>query len=297
MSSFAMTSGGVSSTVQDTFDKTKQEIDDLQSQIERVAGVATQISAITRQTHLLALNATIEAARAGEAGRGFAVVAGEVKALARQTAQATEEISQILATLNHHADQLSINSTKLAEHLTASYGAADSLVSVPPSDPYDMLPVTDPDPIEYAEPPHDPTGPTEDHIRLVQETFAQVLPIAEQAAELFYNRLFEIAPEVRSMFPDDLTEQQRKLMAVLKVAVNGLKNPDKLIPVVQELGVRHKNYGVVDDHYGVVGEALLWTLEQGLGDAFSPEVHEAWAEVYGLLDCHERSRCFCLEPI
>lgn len=283
MSSSAMTSGGVSSAIQDTFDKTKQEITDLQSQIERVAGVATQISTITRQTHLLALNATIEAARAGEAGRGFAVVAGEVKALAGQTAQATEEISQILATLNHHADQLSINSTKLAEHLTASYGAADSLVSVPPPDPYDMLPVADPAPIEYAEPPHDPTGPTEDHIRLVQETFAQVLPIAEQAAELFYNRLFEIAPEVRSMFPDDLTEQQRKLMAVLKVAVNGLKNPDKLIPVVQELGVRHKNYGVVDDHYGVVGEALLWTLEQGLGDAFSPEVHEAWAEVYGLL--------------
>ena len=282
MSSSAMTSGGVSSAIQDTFDKTKQEIDDLQSQIERVAGVATQISAITRQTHLLALNATIEAARAGDAGRGFAVVAGEVKVLAGQTAQATEEISQILTTLNHHADQLSINSTKLAEHLTESYGTAESLVSVPPPDPYDM-PVADPAPMEYAEPPCDPAGPTEDHIRLVQESFALVLPIADQAAELFYNRLFEIAPELRSMFPDDISEQKKKLMAVLKVAVNGLKNPDKLIPVVQELGVRHKNYGVVDDHYGVVGEALLWTLEQGLGDAFSPEVHEAWVEVYGLL--------------
>lgn len=282
MSSSAPAYGAIPRTVQETIDKTNQEIDDLRSQIERVAGVAGQISAITRQTNLLSLNATIEAARAGDSGRGFAVVAGEVKALAGQTAEATDEISEILSTLTHHAEQLSGNSARLAEHLSESYGGAQSLAEMPQPVSYD-IPVAEPAVEISVGIEQDPAGPSEEQIQLVQETFAHVLPIADHAAELFYNRLFELAPELRSMFPEDLVEQQRKLMAVLKIAVNGLKNPEKLLPVVQELGVKHKGYGVVDAHYGTVGEALLWTLEQGLADAFTPDVRDAWTAVYGLL--------------
>ncbi|MGI9385698.1 MAG: globin family protein [Methyloligellaceae bacterium] len=119
--------------------------------------------------------------------------------------------------------------------------------------------------------------------RLVQESFARVVPIAEQAAELFYNRLFEIAPELREMFPDDLADQKSKLMAALTVAVKGLDNPHKLLPVIQELGRKHKSYGVSEANYDTVAEALLWTLEQGLGEDFTPDVGDAWVAVYGLL--------------
>ena len=120
-------------------------------------------------------------------------------------------------------------------------------------------------------------------IELVQSSFAMVVPIAEDAAELFYNRLFEIAPEVRPLFKGDMKEQGAKLMAILARAVSALDKLDDLVPVVQELGRRHHGYGVTAEHYGPVGEALLWTLEQGLGDAFTPAVKAAWTKVYGVL--------------
>ena len=112
---------------------------------------------------------------------------------------------------------------------------------------------------------------------------AQVIPISEQAAALFYGRLFEIAPEVKPLFKGDIAEQGRKLMQVLATAVNGLDDLPALVPVVQDLGRRHVRYGVTDAHYGVVGEALLWTLGQGLGDGFTPAVKEAWIVVYTVL--------------
>ena len=120
-------------------------------------------------------------------------------------------------------------------------------------------------------------------IELVQSSFAKVAPIAEDAAKLFYDRLFEIAPEVRPLFKGDMKEQGAKLMAMLARAVSALDKLDDLVPVVQELGRRHHGYGVTAEHYGPVGEALLWTLEQGLGDAFTPAVKAAWTKVYGLL--------------
>lgn len=118
---------------------------------------------------------------------------------------------------------------------------------------------------------------------LVQESFAKVAPIADQAAALFYGKLFEIDPAIKPMFKTDLEEQGKKLMQVLATAVNGLDDLGVLVPVVQDLGRRHVAYGVRDEHYDAVGGALLWTLEQGLGDDFTPAVKEAWTTVYGLI--------------
>ena len=124
---------------------------------------------------------------------------------------------------------------------------------------------------------------TEAQRTLVQQSFAQVAPIADKAAELFYDRLFEIDPELRILFKSDMAEQRRKLMQTLQFAVAGLDTPDRLVPAVQELGRRHKGYGVSDADYDTVGAALLWTLEQGLGTGFTDEVKDAWVAVYGLL--------------
>jgi len=118
---------------------------------------------------------------------------------------------------------------------------------------------------------------------LVQASFATIAPIADDAAVLFYRRLFELDPSLKALFRGDMAEQRKKLMQMLTAAVKGLDRLDQLVPVVEELGRRHAGYGVADRHYDTVGEALLWTLEKGLGRGFTPEVREAWATVYGLL--------------
>ncbi len=124
---------------------------------------------------------------------------------------------------------------------------------------------------------------TPDQVKLVQQSFAKVAPISETAAVLFYDRLFEIAPKVKSMFPTDLTEQRRKLMATLAVVVNGLGNLESVLPAASALAKRHVSYGAKAEHYPVVGAALLWTLEKGLGDGWTPDVAEAWTTAYGTL--------------
>jgi hemoglobin-like flavoprotein len=124
---------------------------------------------------------------------------------------------------------------------------------------------------------------TPDQIKLVQYSFAKVAPISEMAADLFYGRLFATAPQVRSLFPDDMTEQRRKLMATLAVVVKGLDDPDTLLPAARALGRRHIEYGAEPAHFPVVGEALLWTLEQGLGESWTPDVAAAWSAAYAML--------------
>jgi len=124
---------------------------------------------------------------------------------------------------------------------------------------------------------------TPEQIALVQASFAQVLPIADTAAGLFYGRLFELDPSLRPMFKGDMEEQGRKLMTMLKVVVNGLTRLDQLVPAVQSLGRRHAGYGVQDQHYDTVAAALLWTLAQGLGASFTTEVATAWATAYVVL--------------
>lgn len=124
---------------------------------------------------------------------------------------------------------------------------------------------------------------TPEQVKLVQDSFKLVQPIAPQAADLFYNRLFEIAPTVRPLFPNDLSGQKSKLMSMIGTAVNNLHQVEKIVPAVQDLGRRHVAYGVTADHYKPVGEALIWTLEKGLGDQFTPEVKAAWIETYTTL--------------
>lgn len=124
---------------------------------------------------------------------------------------------------------------------------------------------------------------TPEQITLVQQSFAQVAQVADSAAELFYGRLFEIAPEVRPLFGGDMAEQGRKLMSTLAVVVRGLDDLGALLPVAAQLATRHVGYGVTPDHYRPVGAALLWTLAQGLGDAFTAEVEEAWSTAYTAL--------------
>jgi nitric oxide dioxygenase len=124
---------------------------------------------------------------------------------------------------------------------------------------------------------------TPEQIKLVRSTFAQVAPIKEAAAALFYGRLFEVAPSVRPMFKADLKAQGQKLMASIGFVVAGLDRLDEIVPQVEVLAQRHVGYGAQEAHYAVVGETLLWTLEQGLGEAFTPEVKEAWTEAYALL--------------
>lgn len=119
------------------------------------------------------------------------------------------------------------------------------------------------------------------NVTLVQETWEQVVPIADDAAQLFYNRLFELDPSLKPMFAhSDMKEQRKKLMQMITVAVRGLGRLDELVPAVRAMGKRHVNYGVRDEHYDTVGAALLWTLEQGLGPAFTSEARESWTAVY-----------------
>ncbi len=266
--------------VSEAIRSSEQELDVLRSEIDSVAKVAQQIEAIAKQTNLLALNATIEAARAGDAGKGFAVVAGEVKALAGQTSKATTEIAETLRNLGNQAE-------RMGEHAKTAISAVEAAQAVQSEEPIEETPV---ETVEAA-----PAAPEEteqyqpavlgfdDQRRYVQDTFAQVEPIAETAAELFYNRLFEIDPKLQSLFKGDMKEQGKKLMSTLKIAVKGLDDLEKLIPVVQELGRRHADYGVTDRDYDTVAEALLWTLSQGLKDSFTPEVEQSWAAVYTVL--------------
>jgi hemoglobin-like flavoprotein len=120
-------------------------------------------------------------------------------------------------------------------------------------------------------------------IDLVQKSFAEVKPIAAAAAGLFYTRLFILDPSLRHLFKGDIAKQGQMLMSMIGSAVMGLRDLEKLAPVVRQLGARHVGYGVRTEHYATVGSALLWTLGEGLGEKFTPEVRDAWAAAYDLL--------------
>ena len=124
---------------------------------------------------------------------------------------------------------------------------------------------------------------TASHVALVQRSFDQVRPILEDAALLFYERLFELDPSLRSLFRSSREAPAQKLAQALTVVVKGLENPAQLRGAIEALGRRHAGYGVRDEHYTTVGEALIWTLERGLGRAFTPEVRAAWVDAYGWL--------------
>ncbi len=121
---------------------------------------------------------------------------------------------------------------------------------------------------------------TPEQIAVVQTTYKSVAPISDTAAQLFYGKLFELDPALKPLFKGDMREQGRKLMMMIGTAVAGLSDLQRLVPAVQALGRRHAGYGVLPQHFDTVGAALLWTLEQGLGPAFTPEAKAAWTETY-----------------
>ncbi|UFS76793.1 globin domain-containing protein [Tardiphaga sp. 37S4] len=129
-------------------------------------------------------------------------------------------------------------------------------------------------------------------VALVQDSFKKVAPISDVAAELFYGRLFEVAPQVRPMFRGDMKEQGRKLMATLGVVVIGLTRLETVLPAASALAKQHVAYGVKAEHYPIVGGALLWTLEKGLGDAWTPELAAAWTAAYGTLSGYMISEAY-----
>lgn len=121
---------------------------------------------------------------------------------------------------------------------------------------------------------------TAHQIRLIQSSFEKVEPIAEQAAAIFYDQLFEYDPELKLLFKGDMKAQGKKLMSTLKIAIKGLDDINQVVPVLQKLAAGHVNYGVRPSDYTTVGNALLQTLKKGLGDAFTPEVKAAWVALY-----------------
>jgi hemoglobin-like flavoprotein len=121
---------------------------------------------------------------------------------------------------------------------------------------------------------------TQSQIELVQGSFKLIAQHLESAAMLFYDRMFQLDPSLRHMFRNTREEQARKLSHVLTIVVNALSRPEQILPAVEQLGRKHANYGVRSEHYATGGAALLWTLQTGLGDAFTAEVRDAWASVY-----------------
>jgi hemoglobin-like flavoprotein len=124
---------------------------------------------------------------------------------------------------------------------------------------------------------------TPEQVALVQQTFAEVVPLAAEAAEAFYGRLFEVAPAVQPLFPGDMTKQRRKLMASLAIVVHGLSDLPSILPTASALAKRHVGYGAKPEHYPLVGEALLWTLARALGPHWTTEVASAWTAAYTTL--------------
>ena len=124
---------------------------------------------------------------------------------------------------------------------------------------------------------------TPEQVKLVTDSFRKVLPIAGVTADLFYDRLFEIAPELRSLFPDDLVAQKKKFTTMLATMVANLNEFEKIAPIVADLGMRHADYGVIANHYEPFGAALLWTLQECLGVDFTPTARTAWTEAYTTL--------------
>jgi len=124
---------------------------------------------------------------------------------------------------------------------------------------------------------------TSEQIVLVQQTFEKVRPVSEAVADMFYKRLFELDPSLRKLFKRDIKKQGRMLMLMIEFVVKGLDDPETILPTIRDLGKRHVGYGVKEEDYATVGDALLWTLEQRLGEDFTPEVKEAWEEAYKLL--------------
>ena len=296
----------------DPFDQAFAAMDDieagtsgLEEDIKAVANVADQVQAIAKQTNLLALNATIEAARAGDAGKGFAVVASEVKQLSDETRKATDQIGATLKSLHAKLGQFVAQTEAARQSIDRARNQAKVVVDNTPAPEMAPAPAPTPTPAPAASIPAAQAAPpapaptaapatpvkatenagsiSKEDIDLVQHSFMRIEPLSMVVGRTFYERLFETNPEIKPLFKGDLESQGEQLMDMIGIAVAGLDDLEKLIPILQELGARHRKYGVEVSHYGAVAEALIWTLEQGLADAFTPDIRAAWVNVYGVL--------------
>ena len=296
----------------DPFDQAFAAMDDieagtsgLEEDIKAVANVADQVQAIAKQTNLLALNATIEAARAGDAGKGFAVVASEVKQLSDETSKATDQIGATLKSLHAKLGQFVAQTEAARQSIDRARNQATVVVDNTPAPEMAPAPAPTPTPVPAASIPAAQAAPpapaptaapatpvkatenagsiSKEDIDLVQHSFMRIEPLSMVVGRTFYERLFETNPEIKPLFKGDLESQGEQLMDMIGTAVAGLDDLEKLIPILQELGARHRKYGVEVSHYGAVAEALIWTLEQGLADAFTPDIRAAWVNVYGVL--------------
>jgi hemoglobin-like flavoprotein len=128
-------------------------------------------------------------------------------------------------------------------------------------------------------------------VELLQQSWRSVLPVGDVAAELFYGKLFGLEPGIRRLFKNDMKEQGRNLTAMISVAVGSLSRPESIERAVRSLGRRHAAYGVEERHYELVAVAMLWMLEKCLGEAFTPEVKDAWAKAYALLSGLMKGAC------
>ncbi len=270
--------------IDSAIDEIQSELICLTDEIEKVAEVASGIEAIAKQTNLLALNATIEAARAGDAGRGFNVVANEVKQLSSQTSNATTEIGATLTTLAGQTERLSLLGNRAKKALEAAVREINRIAKSTPSDDQASIPSVGP---VLAPPPSATDANIDDALgvsplerELVQQSFPKVEAMGDAAAEMFYNKLFELDPDLQSLFKGDMQKQGRKLLAMLKSVVDSLDNFGEMITTVGSLGARHASSGVKEEDYGTFAEALLWTLEQALKDEFTFELRGAWIAVY-----------------
>lgn len=258
-------------------------LQNLEKEISTIRDVASKIRDIAGHTNLLALNATIEAARAGDAGRGFAVVAGEVKSLSGNTRTATDQIEDVVTAMDGRIKTLrSAVEQALAQAAANAHAhATEDHEADRAADRGHGYPEPEPEP-EREEMATFALPLTTEQLDAIKSTFGAVEPIADDAAKLFYDRLFEIAPDTRALFKSDMKEQGRKLMGAIKTLVAGLDRPERIIPVLEALGRRHKDYGVTEDHYDAVGAALLWTLAKGLGPAFDANAESGWTALYGI---------------
>nr|WP_182592001.1 methyl-accepting chemotaxis protein [Methylobacterium fujisawaense] len=238
---------GQIAAVQASTGQAVEAIGAITARIQEINGVATSIAAAVEEQGA----ATQEIVRnVGQA----AVGTGEVTSNITGVAQAAESTGQAASQVLDAASVLSNQS----EHLTAEVGRFLASVRV-----------------SYAV--------SAAQVRLVQDSFAKVQSLGDTASDLFYGRLFETAPQVRSLFPNDMSAQKRKLMAMLALTVANLDKPEALVATVRDLGDRHVGYGALQAHYEPVGAALLWTLEQGLGSDFTPEIRQAWSETYRVI--------------
>lgn len=308
MNSSATAAAPSSSTSNDPFDHAFTAMDNIESgtkgleeDIQAVANVADQVQAIAKQTNLLALNATIEAARAGDAGKGFAVVATEVKSLSDETRKATDQIGATLKSLHAKLEQFVAQTgaarSSIERARTEAVQAALAVDNTPIPEPVAEIPAPIPtaapqaaaaapeaSPAVEPEPaPENDGRVSRKDIDLVQHSFISVEPLSIVIGRTFYERLFEINPAMKALFRGDPEDHGEQFMHMIGTVVTGLDNFDALLPIVRELGARHKGYGVQMPHYAAVAEAFLWTLEQGLGEAFTPDVRNAWVNVYTVL--------------